>query len=89
MNQKQRKTLEAVYTQPALANIVWQDIENLFVALGAVVREGRGSRVRVEMNGVVAVFHRPHPEKEASKGRVKAVREFLEKAGVELTEDEI
>lgn len=89
MNQKQRKTLEAVYTQPVLANIIWQDIENLFVALGAVVREGRGSRVRIELNGVVAVFHRPHPEKEASKGRVKVAREFLEKAGVELTEDEI
>lgn len=51
--------------------------------------EGRGSRVRVELNGVVAVFHRPHPEKEASKGRVKAAREFLEKAGVEPQEDGI
>lgn len=59
------------------------------MALGAVVKEGRGSRVRVELNGVVAVFHRPHPEKEASKGKVKAAREFLEKAGVELTEDEL
>ena len=63
--------------------------ENLFVALGAVVMEGRGSRMRVELNGVVAVFHRPHPEKEASKGRVKAAREFLEKAGVEPQEDGI
>ena len=89
MNRKQRKTLEAGFAEPVLASINWQDIENLFVALGAVVMEGRGSRVRVELNQVVAVFHRPHPEKEASRGRVKAAREFLEKAGVEPQEDEI
>lgn len=89
MNQKQRKTLKAVFAEPVLANIAWLDIENLFVALGAVVKEGRGSRVRVELNGVVAIFHRPHPEKEATKGRVRAAREFLEKAGVELEENEI
>jgi hypothetical protein len=89
MNQKQRRTLELVFAEPVLANIAWKDVENLFVALGAVVKEGRGSRVRVELNGVVAVFHRPHPEKEASKGRVRAAREFLEKAGVGLEDDEI
>jgi len=82
MNQKQRQTLEAIFKNPILANIIWDDIESLFHALGAVVKEGRGSRVRVELNGVVAVFHRPHPEKEASKGRVRAVRDFLETAGV-------
>ena len=89
MNQKQRKTLEAVFADPVLANVNWQDIENLFVALGALVKEGKGSRVRVELNGIVAVFHRPHPEKEASKSRVRAAREFLEKAGVGLSDDEI
>ncbi len=89
MNQKQRKTLEAVFAEPVLANINWQDIENLFVALGAVVKEGKGSRVRVSLSGVVAVFHRPHPEKEASKSLVRAAREFLEKAGVGVEDDEI
>jgi len=89
MNQKQRKTLEALFAEPVLANIKWQDIENLFVALGAVVKEGNGSRVRVELSGVIAVFHRPHPEKEASKSRVRAAREFLEKAGVRVEDDEI
>ena len=83
MNQKHRKSLEAIFVDPVLSNIAWQDIENLFHALGANVMEGKGSRVRVELNGSVAVFHRPHPEKEASKGRVKAVRDFLENAGVE------
>jgi hypothetical protein len=33
-------------------------------------------------NGVFAVFHRPHPEKETNKGAVISVREFLIKIGV-------
>lgn len=83
MNKKHRKTLEAIFKEPVPSNISWNAIENLFVTLGAIVQEGRGSRVRVSLNGIVAVFHRPHPEKEASKGRIKAVRDFLDNAGVQ------
>ncbi|MFM2315255.1 MAG: hypothetical protein RLZZ04_4531 [Cyanobacteriota bacterium] len=57
-------------------------IENLFKALGAEVSQGRGSRVRVSLNGVKAVFHEPHPEKETDKGAVKAVKEFLVNADI-------
>ena len=31
-----------------------------------------------------AVFHRPHPEKVTDKGAVKAMRQFLNNAGVKL-----
>ncbi|MCP4166704.1 MAG: type II toxin-antitoxin system HicA family toxin [Chloroflexi bacterium] len=51
----------------------------LFVSLGAEVTEGRGSRVRVALNDVRAVFHRPHPQKETDKGAVKSARRFLMK----------
>jgi len=29
--------------------------------MGAEVSEGSGSRVRIALNGVKAIFHRPHP----------------------------
>ena len=45
--------------------------------------QGSGSRVRILLNEVRAVFHEPHPQKETDKGAVKSVREFLIKAGVE------
>ena len=35
--------------------------------IGAELSEGRGSRVRVLLNDVIATFHRPHPRKEAEK----------------------
>jgi hypothetical protein len=64
------------------ANVPWADVEALFVAAGASVSEGRGSRARVSLNEVDAVFHRPHPEKETDKGALKSVRRFLSEAGV-------
>jgi len=83
MDSKHRKTLEAIFEKPERASITWRDIEALFVALGAEVTEGSGSRVRVALKDVRAVFHRPHPRKETNKGAVKSVRRFLEAAGVE------
>jgi hypothetical protein len=62
--------------------ILLRDVEALFLALGAEISEGSGSRVRVALKDVRAVFHRPHPRKETNKGAVKSVRRFLEAAGV-------
>ena len=76
-----RKTLQAIFEDPARSNIAWADVEKLLLALGADLSEGRGSRVRVFLNGVRAVFHRPHPRKETDKGAVKSVRRFLTEAG--------
>ena len=75
--------MQAVYHEPVLANIWWVDIETLLVAAGAEIEEGSGSRVRVALNGVRAVFHRPHPQKETDRGAVKSVRRFLKEEGIE------
>lgn len=82
MNNRQRKTLVALGEKTERADLAWTDIESLFVALGAEVTEGSGSRVRVYLNGVRAVFHRPHPQRVTDKGAVKSVRRFLREAGV-------
>lgn len=81
MKSKHRKILQAVFADPVRSNILWADIENLLKALGAEVSEGEGSRVRIALNNVRAVFHRPHPSKETDKGAVKSVRRFLAEAG--------
>lgn len=82
MGQKHRSTLEAIFDDPVRSNIVWRDIETMLEAAGAVITEGSGSRVRTALNGVRAVFHRPHPQKETDKGAVKSLRRFLIEAGV-------
>ena len=54
----------------------------MLLACGAKISEGSGSRIRVELNGVRAVFHRPHPQNTTDKGAVKSVRKLLNNAGV-------
>jgi hypothetical protein len=82
MNGKQTRTLLAIFTDPVTGTLNWDDIERLFVAVGCKVIEGAGSRVRFERNGLIASFHRPHPDKEAKRYQVRDAREYLTKLGM-------
>ena len=82
MNKKQRRSLEKIFEKPERSDILWNDIESLLKTLGAEISEGRGSRIRVALNDVRAVFHRPHPERVTNKGAVRSVRRFFLESGV-------
>jgi len=82
MNKAQERTLNDLFVRPTKADIRWTAIEALIRALGGEVTERAGSRVAARLNGVTAVFHRPHPRPETKKGAVDAVRQFLSNAGV-------
>jgi hypothetical protein len=84
MNRKQRKTLDAIFTDPVSPSISWRAVENLLLALGCREIEGSGSRVKFEKDGILASFHRPHPEPTAKRYQIRDVREFLAKLGVQL-----
>ncbi|NKB24335.1 MAG: addiction module toxin, HicA family [Kiritimatiellae bacterium] len=57
-------------------------MEALIFALGGKISEGRGSRVQIFLNGIRAVFHRPHPKCVTEKGAVKSIQKFLKEAEV-------
>ncbi|HEX7729202.1 MAG TPA: type II toxin-antitoxin system HicA family toxin [Terracidiphilus sp.] len=82
MNKSQQATLNAIFQRPTRADIRWTAIESLIRALGGAIGERAGSRVASHLNGVTAIFHRPHPRPETKKGAVDAVRQFLINAGV-------
>ncbi len=82
MNGRHRKTLLAIFREPVSGSIVWSDVESLMIAIGCTVVEGSGSRVRFEKDGLLALFHRPHPEKEAKRYQVRDARRFLEMLGI-------
>jgi hypothetical protein len=83
MNKRHSQVLQGIFADPVRANLAWREIESLLLFLGAEIKEGRGSRIRVALKGVRANFHRPHPEKEAGKGSVLSVRELLSNAGIQ------
>lgn len=77
MKSKHAKTLRAIFTKPTLASILFSDVEALVIALGGTVREGAGSRVSLELNGVRVFPHRPHPGKETQKYTIEEIRDWL------------
>ncbi len=82
MNKRHTRTLNAIFRIPVPMTLKWRQIESLLMACGAESIEGRGSRVRFELNGVTATFHRPHNKKEARPYQVRDVRHFLQEAGI-------
>ena len=86
MNKKQREVLRSIFFDPVKSDIKWSKVESLFKHLGAEISQGNGSRVRVFLNGIKAIFHRPHPRKETDKGALISVRRFLNNAGVKNDE---
>ena len=75
-----------IFHNPIKSSILLADVENLFRACGAQIEEGNGSRICIMLNGIIAVFHIPHPQKETDKGAIKSVRHFLKNAGVKHDE---
>ena len=88
MGSRHERTLREVFERPARSNIEWSRIEAMFVHYGAYVQERAGSRVAVELGERKAVFHRPHPAKEASRSLVRDVRDFCEEAGLTPPDEE-
>ncbi|MBY0352996.1 type II toxin-antitoxin system HicA family toxin [Candidatus Babeliales bacterium] len=84
MNKKHKKTLELIFKSPPQPNVRWSDIESLLRNLGAEISEGNGSRVRIILNDVKAVFHRPHPKPETDRGALVSMKRFLQNAGISL-----
>lgn len=82
MNSGQRKTLEALFTDPVPVDIKWKSAISLLDALGAEIEGSGGSMTKIKLNGVRTVIHRPHPRDEMGRGRAKHIRTFLENAGV-------
>jgi len=82
MKKKHHATLQLIFARPVNGSIKWAEIEALFVALGAEVKEREGSRVSVFLFDEIRVFHRPHPSPDVDKGAVASIRKWLEQNGV-------
>jgi hypothetical protein len=85
MTKKHRRYLEEILERPDRIDVSWKEIERILSALGARIREGNFSRVRVELNGVKAVFQRPSGDK-TNRNAIVSFARFLREAKLDLNE---
>lgn len=86
MSKKHRVAYEAIFTKPDRKDINWDDFVSLLTFLNATFKNQSGSAVGVRLNGVYAVFHKPHPGHLIYPSDLKRIRRFLIEAGIETVE---
>ena len=82
VNAKHRKTLQAIFSKPTSAALLFSNIESLVIALGGTVAEREGSRVKISLGDEQWHCHLPHPGKEAKRYQVEEARELLDRVGI-------
>ena len=73
-----KSTLDTIFSTPDLITLKWWRVKSFLMAYRAKSINGKKSRVRFELNGVIVTFHRPHSQKEAYPYQVRDARRFLE-----------
>ncbi len=79
---KKQKVLKTIYEQDFHAKILWKEVELFLMGYGVNISKGNGSRIRIYMNGVRAVFHKPFSDIVCDKGSLKSLKSFLKNAGI-------
>jgi hypothetical protein len=82
MSHKHENLLRAIFHDPVSGNIHWREVESLLHHLGAAIEPLSGARIRVTLNGMEGILHRPHHSNTLDRGGVKHVREYLARARV-------
>ncbi|MET0116085.1 MAG: type II toxin-antitoxin system HicA family toxin [Sedimenticola sp.] len=81
MSHKHEKMLAAIFHDPVSGNLHWREIESLLKSLGAEFHELPGARIRLVLNGVEGMLHRPHHSSVLPKHDVRHLRQYLSSAG--------
>ena len=82
MSRRAANLLRMIFHDPPSGNIHWRDVESLLKHVGASLEPISGARVRVKLNRMEGILHRPHHSNVLDASGLIHVREFLARAGV-------
>lgn len=82
MSHKHENLIRTIFHDPISGNIHWREIESLLNHLGAAIEPLSGARLRVKLNGIEGILHRPHHGNTLGRQDVMHVREYLGRARI-------
>lgn len=81
MSRRHANLIHSIFHDPPSGNIHWRDVESLLKHVGASLEPISGARVRVKLNRMEDVLHRPHHSNVLDTTSLAHLREFLARAG--------
>lgn len=82
MSHRTTNLLRTIFHDPPSGNVHWREVESLLKHVGASLEPISGARVRVKLNRMEAVLHRPHHSNVLDVSALMHVREILARGGV-------
>lgn len=82
MSRRHANLLRTIFHDPPSGNLHWREVESLLKHVGAELEPVSGARVRVRLNRMEDVLHRPHHSNVLDISAIKHLREFLARTGV-------
>lgn len=82
MSRRHAHFIRTIFHDPPSGNVHWRDVESLLRHVGASVEPIPGARVRVKLNQMEDVLHRPHHSNVLDQRSLLHLRGFLARAGV-------
>ena len=82
MSRHHAHLIRAIFQDPPSHNIHWREIESLLKHVGAAMEPLSGARLRVKLNRMEEIVHRPHHGSTMAASAIVHLRAFLARAGV-------
>jgi len=82
MSRRHANLIRSIFHDPPSGNMHWREVESLLKHVGALLEPLSGARVRVTLNRMEAVLHRPHHSNVLDASSLLHLRGFLARAGV-------
>ena len=82
MSRHHAHLIRTIFTDPPSHNVHWREIESLLKHVGASLEPLSGARLRVTLNRMEEIVHRPHHGSTMNAQAILHLRAFLARAGV-------
>ncbi len=82
MSHRITNLLRTIFHDPPSGNVHWREVESLLKHVGASLEPISGGRIRVKLNQMEGVLHRPHHSNVLDVSALMHARELLARAGV-------
>lgn len=82
MSRHHANLIRTIFHDPPSGNVHWREIESLLKHVGATLESISGARIRMTLNRMEDVMHRPHHSNTLDSKSLLHLRAFLGRAGV-------